>query len=757
MAYIDDVYLVVNIAPVGIPTYVRLSQNENGRRLYFAVTGGEIPSGSTATMSGTKPDGVVYSKAGTISGNTVTFNEDIQLTAVAGEWPAKIVIVNGGQTVMTARIRFVIDADTVAAGAVPSDSQLEGLVAQAAAYAEAAKDGAFYGSPLVASTVAEMTDKTRVYVYTGSESGYTSGNWYYWSGSAWTSGGVYNATAVSTDTTLSVAGKAADAKATGDAIAAVTIPTDKTLTVSDAPADAKVVGDELADLKDDINGNTVRYDIVQEKTEEEKATARQNIGIAEATVYSENVIAEYEIVTDPPKPYSEITDTLTPASTVSGQAWNAETGAGETASGYLYSRFNGISAYSKIYVDGRGKDGATYPLCTFYDASGNFISRVFRSVAWGILNTEVNVPASASYAIVNGCSDTNRPIAPAVRGLINGESLGALISLDGVVSEGAWKNTGTVTSGSDYKHARYVTLPNSDRIYVSGVSWGATYPVAVFYDATGTLLRSDYGYASSEFNKVELSIPSGTAYFIVNMTHMEVGITQGVFYQSAESGRVPTKTQAEVNNELMPLIKKKYLFVGDSYAEGYSHDGTNPGWCSYAAQYMGLSTEEYTSVYSGGQGFANGGFANLIDTATGDGYTDVVICGGYNDNTSTEQTIISGITTCKNKALTKWPGASVHVGFIAYNKAGDGEGAIPEWQAKREALVNVVLPTYQKCVTLGCLYLNNVEYALGESGLTDSDGYHPSAVGNQSIAKAIANALKTGAASLPYNSILRAN
>lgn len=263
MAYIDDVYLVVNIAPVGIPTYVRLGQNENGRRLYFAVTGGEIPSGSTATMSGTKPDGVVYSKAGTISGNTVTFNEDIQLTAMAGEWPAKIVIVNGGQTVMTARILFVIDADTVAAGAVPSDSQLEGLVAQAAAYAEAAKDGAFYGSPLVASTVAGMTDKTRVYVYTGSESGYTSGNWYYWNGSAWTSGGVYNATAVSTDTTLSIAGKAADAKATGDAIAAVTIPTDKTLTVSDAPADAKVVGDEIADLKDDITKNN-SYDILKD-------------------------------------------------------------------------------------------------------------------------------------------------------------------------------------------------------------------------------------------------------------------------------------------------------------------------------------------------------------------------------------------------------------------------------------------------------------------------------------------------------------
>lgn len=72
------------------------------------------------------------------------------------------------------------------------------------------------GSPLVASTVAEMTDTSRVYVYVGSESGYTSGNWYYYDGSAWTSGGVYNSTAFETDETLAIPGAAADAKATGD-------------------------------------------------------------------------------------------------------------------------------------------------------------------------------------------------------------------------------------------------------------------------------------------------------------------------------------------------------------------------------------------------------------------------------------------------------------------------------------------------------------------------------------------------------------
>lgn len=74
------------------------------------------------------------------------------------------------------------------------------------------------GSPLVASTKAGMTNTSRIYVYTGSESGMTNGNWYYYNGTDWISGGVYNAAAVSTDKTLSASGTPADALATGDAI-----------------------------------------------------------------------------------------------------------------------------------------------------------------------------------------------------------------------------------------------------------------------------------------------------------------------------------------------------------------------------------------------------------------------------------------------------------------------------------------------------------------------------------------------------------
>lgn len=88
------------------------------------------------------------------------------------------------------------------------------------------------GAPYIATTVAGMTDKTRVYVYQGSESGYTSGNWYYWNGSAWTSGGTYNSAAVDTD---------------------------KTLTQSDKPADSAVVGKEIGSLKESVSNKITKF------------------------------------------------------------------------------------------------------------------------------------------------------------------------------------------------------------------------------------------------------------------------------------------------------------------------------------------------------------------------------------------------------------------------------------------------------------------------------------------------------------------
>lgn len=74
--------------------------------------------------------------------------------------------------------------------------------------------GAGVTPPTVVTQVSQMRNHGYVYIYNGSEDGYTPGYWYYWNGNAWTAGGAYQVAA--TDPTLSVAGAAADAKAVGD-------------------------------------------------------------------------------------------------------------------------------------------------------------------------------------------------------------------------------------------------------------------------------------------------------------------------------------------------------------------------------------------------------------------------------------------------------------------------------------------------------------------------------------------------------------
>lgn len=76
-------------------------------------------------------------------------------------------------------------------------------------------NGMANGSPTPVSTVAEMTEHDKVYLYTGSETGYTAGNWYYWDGSAWTSGGTYGG--ATTSTTFNQHGVPADDFAVGEA------------------------------------------------------------------------------------------------------------------------------------------------------------------------------------------------------------------------------------------------------------------------------------------------------------------------------------------------------------------------------------------------------------------------------------------------------------------------------------------------------------------------------------------------------------
>ena len=117
----------------------------------------------------------------------------------------------------TIKEQTVISMPTVE---LDSDLEERGKAADAKAVGDAVRAvKAMIGTPLTANSASDMIDTTKIYVYTGSETGYETGHWYYYNGTAWIHGGSYNANAYETDKTLSIIDKPADAKTTGDALA----------------------------------------------------------------------------------------------------------------------------------------------------------------------------------------------------------------------------------------------------------------------------------------------------------------------------------------------------------------------------------------------------------------------------------------------------------------------------------------------------------------------------------------------------------
>lgn len=205
--------LVLN-AGTGVYPVINVNQFDRDETWVFTLyteTGTKY-SPSTGSIVGIKADGFTIDEAGEINDEgQVVIVETQQMTACAGEAVFELRV--DGDTHGTANFVLKVEASPIANGVV-SDSDIP-LIQQAV---DAADRIVNYGSPYVANISSLMTDHKKVYVYTGNETGYTNGNWYYWNGSAWTSGGVYNAQGINTDTSLSISGMAADAKVTGDAL-----------------------------------------------------------------------------------------------------------------------------------------------------------------------------------------------------------------------------------------------------------------------------------------------------------------------------------------------------------------------------------------------------------------------------------------------------------------------------------------------------------------------------------------------------------
>lgn len=197
-----------------------------------------------------------------------------------------------------------------------------------------------------------------------------------------------------------------------------------------------------------------------------------------------------------------------------------------------------------------------------------------------------------------------------------------------------------------------------------------------------------------------------------------------------------------LENIIKPYIDKynarKYIFIGDSYAQGFSPDGITKPWDNLIIEKLSL-TNSIRANY-GGIGFVatNDGynFNTLLSNIPNDSdVTDIIVGGGYNDTGKSQSEINAAINNFKTTAKQKFPNAKIYVAFIGNTNL----------VAKKLDLYIAKSYYSKSCYENGVNFLTNTEYALSVyNKLFATDGYHPNQLGQEHISNAIISALGKG-------------
>lgn len=220
--------------------------------------------------------------------------------------------------------------------------------------------------------------------------------------------------------------------------------------------------------------------------------------------------------------------------------------------------------------------------------------------------------------------------------------------------------------------------------------------------------------------------------------------------------QVPLAIQHEIqtggfNAVLSASHKRRIVFIGDSYGDGWTPDGSFESWIDRVATLLYLDEGDYIHVSQGGAGFfqpsseglrnisnmINYAYEHITNPST---VTDIIIGLGYNDRNSTAETIKSGIENAIVVAKQKFPNARRHLFAIGF-------GLDPAEQYKLRATYETYKSAYRD------YQFYNISDALCMKSYFSSDGVHPVADGQRSIALAMVRALEGGETPLPFEMI----
>ena len=207
-----------------------------------------------------------------------------------------------------------------------------------------------------------------------------------------------------------------------------------------------------------------------------------------------------------------------------------------------------------------------------------------------------------------------------------------------------------------------------------------------------------------------------------------------------------TSNDAEIAQLKLPknfFRNKKYLLIGDSYADGYTPDGNVTSWQQFFVNMTGLSNT--IQKHLGGTGFVNlaqnKNFQSLLEEVADDtNVTNIVVLGGYNDTPYNQNQIYNAINAFIIKANEKFPNADIHIGFVGWSS--DSTKIYP---------LSIICQRYREaCGYYMASYLNNIEFSL-HNYFSDfsSDGFHPNSKGQVKIGRNLIQALMTGSCNNP--------
>lgn len=211
-------------------------------------------------------------------------------------------------------------------------------------------------------------------------------------------------------------------------------------------------------------------------------------------------------------------------------------------------------------------------------------------------------------------------------------------------------------------------------------------------------------------------------------------LDEGLIAYSSDGKRVVgTKMNLEDRS------KRKLIFIGDSYGDGYTPDGSYTGWCDRLKNKLvncHFSADNIYINHKGGASFSNpsNNYLTLlkgVQVSNKKMVTDVLIGGGYNELAYGDQasTVKSNIDTLISYVQSTYPNAIVH--FAPFGVAFKNRN-------NQFALRYKLMPAY----TAKACYKNQpfvvvpgAENILSFENMMSSDGIHPNEWGLEYIAE----------------------